>query len=393
MNVILQGTHISKISIPLAFAVLTLFTGCKKKTDTSPNSEQDSRSLSGAYQSAVGKLTVDDPLSEWQRAIDAAIPVERYATNRLQRPINSTDPKELRLSQKTKLKIGMPWYLNGEMAPFFVAQSMGYYEAVNLEIEMLPGGPGIDHSLNLLSGNVDIALVADPVRLLSMITSVTGADITCIGALYPSMPTAFIGLDSEIPKSERSQARGTVADLSGSYLGILPGYDDYLDYLEFKYGGEHSFDRRMRIGGSMSPVMLGKIDWAMGWISFQAREMEREGFLNWKAIYFRDVAFDLPSDIIVAKGEDLQKRRLEIEAFLWATAKGKAYQIDNPAEAAAITNGLQPRENVVSDAYLIRRFELEAPTFHPQPGDDPLYMNLENWSNAFAELSRAGVLE
>lgn len=366
---------------------------CSQKSDTDQNAGIKSPGIPQLYRQVADQLPPEATPEDWEAALSSAVPVESYATNRFQPPLANTDPAALRLSEKTTLKVGMPWFINGEVAPFFVAQAKGYYDAVNLEIEIVPGGPGVDHSLSLISNNVDIALIADPLRIFSIITSETGAAVTCIGALYPAMPTAFIGINSEVPVDQASPASPSIADLAGSHIGILPGYDNYLDYLEFKYQGEHSFSRRMRIGGSMSPVMLGKIDWAVGWISFQARELEREGFLNWQAIYYRDIAFDVPCDIILAKNEDLEKRQAELRAFLWATAKGKAFQIENHALAANITNRLQPQDNVVSDQYLIRRFQLEAATFNPEPGDEPLFMDLDKWSYAFAELARSGVLE
>ena len=77
-------------------------------------------------------------------------------------------------SELIPLRIGLSWVANDQVAPWFVGQAKGFFAAEGVEVIIVEGGPGRDHLVNMIGGNVDIFIGA-PEPVLQLIASPTGA--------------------------------------------------------------------------------------------------------------------------------------------------------------------------------------------------------------------------
>ena len=98
--------------------------------------------------------------------VEENFPAESYFTNDLLPAADATwEPMDC--TSVDSIKVGMPWVLNDEEAPWYNAIELGFFADVCLEVELVAGGPGVDHLQTLAGGAVDIAVVAGGSRVPS----------------------------------------------------------------------------------------------------------------------------------------------------------------------------------------------------------------------------------
>ena len=144
-------------------------------------------------------------------------PAESYFTNELL-PDPDAAWEPLECETVDTIRVGMPWVLNDEEAPWYNAVEVGYYADVCLEVELVPGGPGIDHLQTLAGGAIDIAVSAAGSRVPSMVSSPTPADVVAVGTFLKHTPYIWMGLDSSIPQDQKSTLELTPEDFIGKKM-------------------------------------------------------------------------------------------------------------------------------------------------------------------------------
>ena len=153
--------------------------------------------------------------------IKRRLPARSYATNELL-PENGYQPTPRREGELDRIRIGLPWVLNDEAAPWFIAQEKGFFRETGLEAELLPGGPGYDYLKLLADGQVDVAIIGNGLRLPLAVASRTRLDAVAIGTFLQHSPSAWIGLDNGVPKNQRGGKVLTRKDFIGVKVGLVP---------------------------------------------------------------------------------------------------------------------------------------------------------------------------
>ena len=102
--------------------------------------------------------------------VEENFPAENYFTNDLL-PATDAAWEPMDCESVDSIKVGMPWVLNDEEAPWYNAIELGFFADVCLEVELVAGGPGVDHLQTLAGGAVDIAVVAGGSRVPSIVSS------------------------------------------------------------------------------------------------------------------------------------------------------------------------------------------------------------------------------
>ena len=100
--------------------------------------------LSGCKPAAPAPAAPEISLEDATTLVHRALPAARYAINAFLTSADAPASPPLTAGLATKLRIGLPWVLNDEIAPWFVGLENGFYRDEGLELELVPGGPGID---------------------------------------------------------------------------------------------------------------------------------------------------------------------------------------------------------------------------------------------------------
>jgi len=288
-----------------------------------------------------------------------------------------------------RIRVGMPWIFNDEIAPWFVAEEMGYFREVGLDVTLVPGGPGIDPLQLLVAGRIDIAVPAPGSAVISLNASRTGAEVVAVGAVLKAGPTVFIALDKDTPKTGRSTRKIGPKDFAGKIVGVQAGYEFYVEALMQRSGLPPGSVEIRRAGFTPDPLTAGVLDFYMGWIMNQPRMIEQAGFTNWISFTMRDHAWDEYSDLSVVRRADLATRGEMLRRYLYALRRAVDFLLVEPERAAAIT-AKRAVDETLSTEEVLQRFRLQRELL--TGGDDlpPLHMRAESWNRLAAALVQYG---
>jgi ABC-type nitrate/sulfonate/bicarbonate transport system substrate-binding protein len=321
-------------------------------------------------------------LAEILACVEENFPAETYITNEfLPDPAAEWTPMDCETVDQ--IKVLMPWVLNDEEAPWYNAVEKGYYADVCLEVELVPGGPGIQPVQLLAGGAVDIAVVAGASRIPASVASPTPADVVGVGTFLKHSPYIWMGLDKDIPQDQASTKELTIDDLIGKKIGVQAGDEYFAEFLIGKYGLPADAFEIMEAGFTPDPLLIGAMDYFAAWIVNQPRLAEAQGFMNWTAFKFSEWGWDGYSDVSTVRRETLESNPDLIRRYLAATNQGLKFLLENPEESAEIAVNYGTDAPVTKEEAL-RRFELQRDLIIGDESEPLMFMSLERWNHEVA---------
>lgn len=387
----------TKLSITVLIAAL-IFAACAAPAGA-PVAEEPAATAAPAEDAAAedaadAEASASDQEAEFAdilACVEENFPAETYITNDFL-PDPEAEWVAMDCDTVDQIKVLMPWVLNDEEAPWYNAVANGYYADVCLEVELVPGGPGIQPVQLLAGGAVDIAVVAGASRIPASVASPTPADVVGIGTFLKHSPYIWMGLDADVPQDQPSTKELTPQDLIGKKIGIQGGDDYFAEFLIGKYNlGEDAFEI-VEAGFTPDPLLVGAIDYFAAWIVNQPRLAEAQGYMNWTAFRFSEWGWDGYSDVSTVRRETLEQNPDLIRRYLAATHQGLKFLLENPEESAdlAVEYGT---DAPVTREQALRRFELQKDLIEGSDGEPLMYMSLDRWNTEVATQVQFGQIE
>jgi len=339
--------------------------------------------VGGCGKATVPEVSLDDALA----CVQEYLPAENYMTNDYL-PALDAPWQPLVCDKVDKIKVGMPWVLNDEEAPWYNALDLGFYEDMCLDVELVPGGPGKNHLQTLGGGTVDVAVVAGGQAIPAAHASRTPIDVVAVGTFLKGMPYSFITVDKDL--IGRSL---TPLDLVGRKLGIQAGSEVYAYMMLDKYGIPRNQLSLVEAGWTPDLILLGEADYYAGWIVNQPRLIEEKGF-EWNAIMYRDWVFDEYSDVVAVRRETLETEegRDLTRRFLAATYQGLVYLLEHPEQSAdiAVRYGVEAQ---LTKEQAMWRFEHQRDLVLGRDALGLMRMDPEEWNKVVATLYQYNQIE
>ncbi len=242
--------------------------------------------------------------------------------------------------QMDSLTLQLKWVEQAQFMGFLVAKELGYYEDENIDLEILPGGVGINPVDVLIAGDADVA-VAWTGNVLPAISQ--GEDLVNIGQGVQRSAMRLMALKtSGIEKP---------ADIAGKKIGTWLGGNELEPYAFIEMQGLNK-DRDVTLVSQnfdMNQLLNKEIDLASATIY-------NEYWLPIEAGYSEDdfVVFDMEEegagmlqDALFVQRDFLDNNEDLLVRFMRATIKGWEYAIANPQEAVDLM-GLDFTQNDVT---------------------------------------------
>jgi len=383
-------------SLVLLLLAALLLVACAAPAAEAPAAEAEPTAAAeaGTIPAADAAATGADQaaqLAEILACVEENFPAERYTTNELlPDPEAAWEPMECETVDQ--IKVLMPWVLNDEEAPWYNAVEKGYYADVCLEVELVPGGPGIQPIQLLAGGAVDIAVVAGASRIPASVASPTPADVVGVGTFLKHSPYIWMGLDQDTPQDQASTKKLTPEDLVGKKIGIQAGDEYFAEFLIGKYGLPEDAFEIVEAGFTPDPLLVGAIDYFAAWIVNQPRLAESQGFMNWTAFSFSEWGWDGYSDVSTVRRETLESNPDLVKRYLAATNQGLKFLLENPDESAEIAVKYGTDAPVTKEEAL-RRFELQKALIEGSDDLPLMHMTAERWNTEVATQIQFGQFE
>ncbi len=341
-------------------------------------------------------LTYDQALAK----VKQVLPATKYVSLDYLPKQTPTDPMSPRTTKKQKIRVGLGWINNDEFGMFHVSIDKGFFADEGLEVELVSGGPNVDHLATLAAGTVDIGMRADGQAIPKAVSSTTPVAVTAVATLFKKQPAVFLTTTPELvfEKDGKTKRTLTPADFKGR-VHVQKDAEVYPWMILDKAGLPRDQVKITGNAGFAPDVLMTKppvAEWYLGWVVNQPRALEAAG-LPWNALVYADVGYLEYADVLIVRNQTLQTDEGQdmVRRFLWALTRGTQYMLDHPEEAAKITVKHVGAEQKLTEEQVLWRFKKQM-EYKLITGDDPsklLYMNLTAWDQLVASLLQYKLVE
>jgi len=244
-------------------------------------------------------------------------------------------------SAQDRLTVMLDWFVNPDHGPIVLAQELGYFADVGLEVETVTPSDPNDPPRMAAAGRVDIAVSYQPQLHLSRHA---GLPLVRVGTLISTPLTCLVVLaDGPIQ---------SVADLAGRRVGFaVAGVQEVmLDAMLAHHGLAPTDVEQINVGWSISPALMSRqVDGVIGaFRNFELNQLAIEGFEG-RCFYPELEGVPAYDELIYVANPD----RMDVDViarFLDATERATSFILNNPDEAweifAATASELQTELNI-----------------------------------------------
>ncbi|MGI9484908.1 MAG: ABC transporter substrate-binding protein [Geminicoccaceae bacterium] len=223
-----------------------------------------------------------------------------------------------------KLSLLLDWFVNPDHGPIMVAKEKGFFEAVDLDVEIIAPADPNDPPKLVAAGQGDIAISYQPQLHIQVHE---GLPLTRIGTLIATPLNALVVLDDSPIQS--------LADLAGKRIGFsVSGVEEALLTAML---GQHGIGlddiELINVNFALSPALLaGQVDGVIGaFRNFELNQLDLEGRPG-RAFYIEEEGVPAYDELIfVANSKKLDDPRLP--RFLDAIEAGTQYLLNHPDES------------------------------------------------------------
>ncbi len=256
------------------------------------------------------------------------------------------------------LSIGLGYIADIQFAPFYVAQSKGYYKAAGLNVTF---NQGIVPNLigSMVAGKNDFVFAGGDETLQARDKNVKVVDVSTIFQKYP--------VSLIVPASSSIK---TLADIKGHTIGVPGPYGStYTGLLALLYSAKLSLSdvHIQPIGFTQVAALAGhKVDAVMGYSNNEPLQLQRQGF----AVRTFNVSDYQPlvSNGIITTEDTFQKQPQMVRDFVQATLKGLKDVIANPSEAVTLCKPFIPGLTNTVQALMTLKATISVWQSNKQPG-------------------------
>jgi NitT/TauT family transport system substrate-binding protein len=289
--------------------------------------------------------------------------------------ISGCSPKPVQ--KMNAVTVQLKWVHQAQFAGFYVAADQGFYKAENININLIPGGVGINIMDAVTGGQAQFG-VTGPEQII--IARDQGRPVKAIATIFRINPFVLAVLpESGIHKP---------ADLIGKTVNIggVDGFIQFtammsklnldirkIDIVPYSYDVAPFYDGQIsaepaNAAGSLIPILQKRSDVKLIWPD------------DYGIHFYSDTLFT--TDQLIAQDPDLVLR------FLRATLKGEQYAVANPDEAVKSTlKYAQNPDPVIQNQMMIASIPLI------NTGEDQVgWMKPEIWSGMGAILREQGLI-
>jgi NitT/TauT family transport system substrate-binding protein len=223
-------------------------------------------------------------------------------------------------------------------APVAVAKQLGYFEQEGLDVTITPVNGSKEVAIQVSAGNADVGL-ASPADAIIGLQSGKNLDIQYFSNLYYQniWPISVVS-NSPIK---------TVKELKGKKIGVLSMGSTGITFGR-AYAKEAGLDPQADItfvpigagAQALTAIRQGVVDGLV--FNDAALAKFRVLGLQTRLLPVSDSLRDLPDTSILAKPENIEKKRAQLVGFARAIAEGYLFTITNPLAAVRLTWKLRP---------------------------------------------------
>ena len=279
------------------------------------------------------------------------------------------EPSKGSPSNPEPFTLELDWYANPDHSGIYSALDRGFFKAEGLDVRpQVPSDPSAPIK-EVAAGRVDLAVSYEPEVLLAQDK---GLDVQAVAAIVDKPLTSLISLPS-------AGITGG-ASLQGKTVGTagIPYQTDYLETILQTAGLPSSAAKEEDVGLNLLPTLIGgRVDAILGGFrNIEGVDLQQRG-LNPRIVPVDQLGVPTYDELVlVARRTTVEQHPEAIRSFIAGLARGTAYAIAHPQEAADAVltagKGLDPMQT---------RAEVDAtlPLLAGSPGHPYGFMDPAQW--------------
>jgi len=229
------------------------------------------------------------------------------------------------------LRFKTDWYPQGEHGGFYQALARGFYSQVGLDVDIIPGGPGVPVLQLVISGQADIAMArSDDI----IVNAGRGLPFVIVGVYMEHDPQALLVHEEDTVRSFADLNHRTIMAASGVY---------WMEYLRLKY---HLDLREIPLNFGLAQFMSDRSFIQQCFLTNEPFYVRKNGG-HARTIRLSDSGYD-PYRVFVTTRAYLEAHEDAVRAFVAASLRGwDEFMNGNPAPAKALI--LARNENMTEE--------------------------------------------
>ena len=267
-----------------------------------------------------------------------------------------------------KVNMQLGWLASNGLIGEVVGLAKGYYEGAGVELEITPGGPGVDGVASVAAGRAGVGQLSSSPSL--MLARSAGIPVKAFAAGYQKHPFTYFSLADNPIRSPQ--------DMIGKTIATQPTAQILLRALLAKNGIAEDQVEVVNMGSDMNQLLTGQAQAVTGWLTntnaLSILGPDRVDLMLW------DTGIQLYANVYYTTDDMLDEHSDVLANFLGASARGWGYARDNPEEAVDILVETYPnldRESELQAVGPVLGFSFNDTTASHGWGA----MNADNWQD------------
>jgi NitT/TauT family transport system substrate-binding protein len=293
-----------------------------------------------------------------------------------------------------RVKLVLNWVPEPEFGGFYAARETGAFQRAGLDVELVPGGPGVPVLQMVSSGQAEFGIAGGDEVILAR---ARGADVIPLFAVYQTSPLAIMAHASR-------GAKGIGDVLTSGTLAVEPGAP-YVAFLKKKFG----FDKVAVVpyDGGVARFLVEKELAQQCYITSEPIAAKRKG-ADPQVFLVADAGYLMYATVLITRKSVWKESPDRVRAVVRAVREGWRAYLDDPGPA----NAVMAKLNTTMDAETFREaaaaqkplIEVDdgasgrhSAPYAPNPKDAQTkklgQMTRERWEKLGNELRDIGVIE
>jgi NitT/TauT family transport system substrate-binding protein len=281
-----------------------------------------------------------------------------------------------------KVVFGTDWLAEAEHGGFYEAQALGLYKKHGIDVTIKMGGPQLNGSAAIATGQVDFQLSSGSLGVLNMVQQ--HVPVVAVAAFFQKDPQVLI--------SHPGEGLDTMEELKGHPIMISTGArDGYWRFLRARFG--YTDDMIRPYNFSVAPFLVNKGLSMQGFLSSEPYQIEQQGGFKPVIHLLADNGFENYSGVILTQSKTVAEKPDLVRAFVDASAEGwyhYMYGDPGPGNALILASNPDMKQAIIDNSIKVMR------EYGIVDSGDSLTMGIgamspERWARFLAEMTKSGI--
>lgn len=221
----------------------------------------------------------------------------------------------------TKINMQLGWLASNGLIGEVVAKREGFYAEEGIELEITPGGPGVDGVASVAAGRSQVGQLSSSPSL--MLARSAGIPVKAFAAGYQKHPFTYFSLESAAIREPK--------DMIGKTIATQPTAMILLRALLAKNGIAEDQVEAVNMGSDMNQLLTGQAQAVTGWLTnTNALKVLGDGRVD---MMLWDTGIQLYANVYYTTDDVLAEHGDELASYLTGSARGWGWAKENPEGA------------------------------------------------------------